>query len=511
VDPETESGMNINDSKTPSGGLDWWKVAIGNGPGGYLEKQYNDLFHPGQSDTKSPPAHNFYKDWYPEAIPQPSIPGPEINSEPFSGGGGGSGGAPDYSGLKAGLKEKKPTGHRNDPVYVESAGGASYNPLQQIASGGFSLPNLAGLATTMLAELALGNPLGKLQTGQASSYAWWAPQQQKQVGHSKSNPMYVVDASEGAQNAIDLARNASGDAYQWGGIGPNVYDCSGFMSDLFASTTGRPTGQRYFTTTSDFPALGFQPGFLPGSPLNIGVSPSHTAGTLANGANVESGGAGGMVQYGGSAAGALDPQFTHRYHLPIGAAGLPHLTGAQPGPAMVNQHFGSNAGSGGGFGISGGPLGMAEGAAAMAANAFAPGSGAAVSLAAQEANRFAGYLGQVAATGVEGLMETFSLSGTDLSGRNVDMSKSLPMKIVGGLVGGHPNLPNSAGSPMDTNGPQKKGQTNNTTHNGDVNQTGIRVDNVNVNHQDSEDVWAKIQQQGMSVGGQWLNRSPTLP
>jgi hypothetical protein len=108
-------------------------------------------------------------------------------------------------------------------------------------------------------------------------------------------------------------------------------------------------------------------------------------------------------------------------------------------------------------------------------------------------------------------METFSLSGTDLSGRNVDMSKSFPMKVVGGLVGYHPNLPNTAGSPMDTNRPQKKGQTNNTTHNGDVNQTGIRVDNVNVNHQDGEDVWAKIQQQGMSVGGQWLNRSPTLP
>jgi hypothetical protein len=148
---------------------------------------------------------------------------------------------------------------------------------------------------------------------------------------------------------------------------------------------------------------------------------------------------------------------------------------------------------------------MAEGAAAMAANAFAPGAGAAVSLAAQEANRFAGYLGQVAATGVEGLMETFSLSGTDLSGRNVDMGKSLPMKVVGGLVGGHPNLPNTAG-PMDTNGPQKKGQTNNTTHNGDVNQTGIRVDNVNVNHQDGEDVWDKIKAQGMSVGGQWINR-----
>jgi hypothetical protein len=77
----------------------------------------------------------------------------------------------------------------------------------------------------------------------------------------------------------------------------------------------------------------------------------------------------------------------------------------------------------------------------------------------------------------------------DLSGRNVDMSKSFPMKIVGGLVGGHPNLPNDAGSPMDTNSPAKKAQgSTNNTHNGDVNQTGINVENVNVNHQDGEDV-----------------------
>jgi hypothetical protein len=150
---------------------------------------------------------------------------------------------------------------------------------------------------------------------------------------------------------------------------------------------------------------------------------------------------------------------------------------------------------------------MAEGAAAMAANAFAPGAEAAVSLAAQEANRFAGYLGQVAATGVEGLMETFSLSGTDLSGRNVDMSKSLPMKVVGG----HPNLPNTAG-PMDTNSPQKKAQgSTNNTHNGDVNNTGINVDTVNVNGSDADKTWETIKQQGMANGGQWLDRSPTLP
>jgi cell wall-associated NlpC family hydrolase len=375
---------------------------------------------------------------------------------------GGGGGGIGHDPLAAGLREKKPTGHKTDPIYTAPAS-VAYNPLEQAGAGGFSLANIARLGTTMLAEMALGNPLGKMMTGQAQGqYAWYVPQ--KRIGYSQSNPMYVLDVSQGAQNAINLAQNANGEPYGWGGVGPNIYDCSGFMSDLFASATGRPTGQRYFTTTSDFPALGFQPGFLPGSPLNIGVSADHMAGTLSNGINVEAGGAGGNVQYGGGAAGALDPQFAHRYHLPLGAgfAGMPHPSGATPGPAgqpmQTNQHFGASGNSGGGFGISGGPLGMAEGAAAMAANAFAPGAGAAVSLAAQEANRFAGYLGQVAATGVEGLLETFSLSGTDLSDRNVDMSKSFPMKVIGGLVGAHPNLPNTAGSPMDTNKPQKKSQ-----------------------------------------------------
>lgn len=145
--------------------------------------------------------------------------------------------------------------------------------------------------------------------------------------------------------------------------------------------------------------------------------------------------------------------------------GMPHL-GARPGPAgspmKTSQSF-TGGGKGGGLSISGGPLGAAEGAAAMAANAFAPGAGAAVSLAAQEANRFAAYLGQAAATGVEGLLETFSLSGTDLSGRQVDISKSLIGKVITGISGARANVPNDAGGPMDTNSPQKKAQggTNN--------------------------------------------------
>lgn len=108
-------------------------------------------------------------------------------------------------------------------------------------------------------------------------------------------------------------------------------------------------------------------------------------------------------------------------------------------------------------------------------------------------------------------METFSLSGTDLSGHNVDMSKSFPMKIIGGLVGAHPNLPNIAGSPMDTNSPQKKnqGQTNNT-HNGDVNQTGMHADNMTINSKDGEEAARTLNQQLNAQGDGW-DRFPSFP
>jgi hypothetical protein len=73
-------------------------------------------------------------------------------------------------------------------------------------------------------------------------------------------------------------------------------------------------------------------------------------------------------------------------------------------------------------------------------------------LAAQEANRFAVCPGQAAAIGVEGLIERFSPSATDLSGHNIDMPKSLIGKIITGISGARANAPNTAG-PMNTNSP----------------------------------------------------------
>lgn len=130
--------------------------------------------------------------------------------------------------------------------------------------------------------------------------------------------------------AIQIAQRAArSGGYSFGGVGGKdgtLYDCSGLMSDIFAALTGKPYqgSERYFTTTSDFPSLGFVPGFDPASPFNIGVNPQpgrsgHMVGQLG-GINVEAGGAGSGITVG---AGATDPRsMPLQFHLPADTLGV---------------------------------------------------------------------------------------------------------------------------------------------------------------------------------------------
>lgn len=121
----------------------------------------------------------------------------------------------------------------------------------------------------------------------------------------------------------------------------------------------------------------------------------------------------------------------------------PQLPGtpARPGQEKPGQVIDPH-GTGQGFGIQGGLIGMAEGAAAMGADAFAPGSGMAVSAAEQEVNNAIGYAGKVAGIlGIEMPLDTFGLSDSRYS----NVAQSWVGKIGLSLVGGHNDTPDVAG------------------------------------------------------------------
>lgn len=116
--------------------------------------------------------------------------------------------------------------------------------------------------------------------------------------------------------AESFARSNVGDPYVWGGVGPNGFDCSGFMSAITNVLLGRNPYSRIGSTAS-FPWPGFKRGvgeFTIGStPEYPGSDVGHMAGTL-KGLNVESRGGEGVV-IGSRARGYNDPGFTEIYHL----------------------------------------------------------------------------------------------------------------------------------------------------------------------------------------------------
>lgn len=139
-------------------------------------------------------------------------------------------------------------------------------------------------------------------------------------------PGFETGGRIAADRATTFLRGESGKEYQYGGVGNPSWDCSGFVSAAYALLKGLDPYTRWFTTESNFAALGFQPG-LGGTPdLNIGVHNggggmySHMAATL-DGTPFEAGGNG--VRWGAGAAGADDPQFENHYHLPAGAFNPP--------------------------------------------------------------------------------------------------------------------------------------------------------------------------------------------
>ncbi|MFC9514628.1 phage tail tape measure protein [Nocardiaceae bacterium NPDC056970] len=177
-------------------------------------------------------------------------------------------------------------------------------------------------------------------------------------------------ASGGLVEAQRFAQGESGKPYQYGGVGNPSWDCSGFMSGIYATLTGKDPFTRYFTTESDFEALGFLPGLGGPGDFSIGVSRggggpySHMAGTLGD-LDVESGSNG--VIAGSGAQGAAD--FPLKWHLP-GLGDDPNATtlsfsdsgasNAGGASGSYGSYFGKggSAGGSGAAGSAGGNSGM---------------------------------------------------------------------------------------------------------------------------------------------------------
>lgn len=124
---------------------------------------------------------------------------------------------------------------------------------------------------------------------------------------------------------ISYAQSRNGNPY--GG----AEDCSGYQSELANVSVGRDPGAGRFSTANEgeyLSALGFKTGVGNSSTFRIGwinsanmAAGGHTAGTLPNGVNVESGGATSKVMYGGQAIGASDNMFNQRAYLVMDSAG----------------------------------------------------------------------------------------------------------------------------------------------------------------------------------------------
>jgi len=124
-------------------------------------------------------------------------------------------------------------------------------------------------------------------------------------------PRYAVGGQIDA--GLNFARSQVGKPYQWGGVGPSGYDCSGIISAVTNVMLGRGPHSRLGSTGSA-PWGGWTPGL--NSAFGVGYfkgNPGHMAGTLA-GTNIESSGGAGVRM--GNGRGATDGMFSGHMSLP---------------------------------------------------------------------------------------------------------------------------------------------------------------------------------------------------
>lgn len=210
------------------------------------------------------------------------------------------------------------------------------------------------------------------------------------------------------------------------------------------------------------------------------------------------------------------PTYSGPSAVPGDLSGVPSMGGGMgPGgmptaaPFATRQYGGVAPASGtgkGGVGMTeGGLLDTAIGVGASGLDMLAPGAGQAAQTGIKLANRAIEYGGQVAGIGAQGLMETFLPFGASELANNNWFTR-----IIGGIAGAAPALPNLAGKgtqaptqeqvagvdPNTTQHGQGQGQPPGPTY-GDINVTTKRDDGAGVGRDIAYSLQAQHQAPGM--------------
>jgi hypothetical protein len=162
--------------------------------------------------------------------------------------------------------------------------------------------------------------------------------------------------------------------------------------------------------------------------------------------------------------------------------GNPTAAGPAPGPTQIGGIAPAAPSPGNaGPGLGGSAMDAMMGATA-GLDMMAPGAGQAAATGMKLANRAIQYGGQVAAIGVQGLMETFLPTGASELANNNWLTR-----LAGGIAGVRPALPNTAGQPGTQTPPLTPMQVNpNTTAHGagagrpPGPQNGVYIENYHV-------------------------------
>ena len=117
--------------------------------------------------------------------------------------------------------------------------------------------------------------------------------------------------------------------YVWGGVGPNGYDCSGLVGEVWNRLTGHPSYRRVFTTANAVSNGGFRSGH---GTFTIGLSPSHVVGNLA-GLAFEAASSAAGIRVGGSAK-SVDAM-PAQYYLPQVGGQFVGGGGGSSGPSLT--------------------------------------------------------------------------------------------------------------------------------------------------------------------------------